>query len=522
MNRLYTVPLFLCFILITSACSPTLSPEDVVHIDVHYDDQLVLSLSDKDEITTILSSLSTEPTTDNLEEYDLAYTMEIRTYEALITYKLLFNRRKEKAMAMSTEGAFSIPFSWLDDYLTALPIPEAFPQYMPPELNITIDGYLTKPGYDQLWQVHPTQTTAYNIEDHMVYSENFKTDQTDFDISGEFDHRNPSRLSLDIIGLDGTEHFESVTLDHLPSPSKHGVYRYELSAFWEDPAVGYSGEIMYHFGVSIELPETYTLNKSSFQPGDCIALLIENPDALDYTVKTSTYDKTIGLFNYGSNLIGLIPLDSRLEPGQYAIEITQTSTGTPLASIAYEVVYKEFQKQYLTVNNTTADLKSDENQAKDNAKFGDAKAYSVGEQLWEGTFLQPVQGRISTEYAMMRYVNGAETSYRHSGIDIAAPEGTPIMAANNGIVTFASDLIISGNVVVLDHGYGLFTSYVHMHKIYVQDGDVVKKGDIIGEVGTTGYSTGPHLHWSVWKNGVYLNPWKFIDEDPLAIFENKL
>jgi len=94
----------------------------------------------------------------------------------------------------------------------------------------------------------------------------------------------------------------------------------------------------------------------------------------------------------------------------------------------------------------------------------------------------------------------------HSGLDLASPEGTPIHATNDGTVVLARELPISGNVVAIDHGDGVVSLYFHQSKILVHDGESVKRGDIIGRVGTTGLSTGPHLHWEMRVDGVPTNP----------------
>ena len=515
----YLLTLLLLIVLAT-ACSPAIDAQDLVHGDVSYNGTLVTSATSSDDLSPYYNYLFLAPSSASLNHTDLAYDLEIRTYDRLLTYKLLFDMTQEKAIAVNQEGSFYIPYSWLTSYLEAYPIPTSFSYLNPPSFQLVIDGHKMPHGMTQSWFLHPTDQVTYPLEAQVATSENYHATTSDIHITGTFSNKSPDALSLDIISFDGSESYDNVTLDALPTPTAEGAYRYELSAYWTSPDTGYSGTIIYNFGVSISLPAAYRMNKSIYEPGDCMTLLIDRPSSLDYRVETPTYTRTTGLFYYGEDLVGLIPLDSRTSPGEYDLYIYEDSTDQLLDTLRYTVAEKTFERQDLTVSSSTASLKSDDNYSKDAAKFGDAKTYSVGEKLWEGTFLQPVEGRISTEYATIRYVNGGDESSRHSGLDIAAPRGTPVLAANNGIVTFASDLIVSGNVIVLDHGYGLFTSYVHLDELYVEKGDTITKGDIIGAVGSTGYSTGPHLHWTVWKNGVYLNPWKFIDEDPLAVFES--
>ena len=98
----------------------------------------------------------------------------------------------------------------------------------------------------------------------------------------------------------------------------------------------------------------------------------------------------------------------------------------------------------------------------------------------------------------------------HNGVDFAANSGTPIMAAYDGTVVGAAYNSSMGNYVMIDHGDGLFTIYMHASELYVSSGQSVSKGETIAAVGSTGRSTGPHLHFSVRLNGEYVNPWNYL------------
>ena len=137
--------------------------------------------------------------------------------------------------------------------------------------------------------------------------------------------------------------------------------------------------------------------------------------------------------------------------------------------------------------------------------------YIVWEKLWEGQFIQPVEGTITSSFGLFRYINGATTPSRHQGVDIAVVEGTPVPASNRGQVVFADFVIMTGNTVVIEHGAGLKTIYMHLSEIDCDAGDMVEQGDIIGLVGTTGYSTGPHLHFEVRIGDQSVSPWPLID-----------
>jgi murein DD-endopeptidase MepM/ murein hydrolase activator NlpD len=124
---------------------------------------------------------------------------------------------------------------------------------------------------------------------------------------------------------------------------------------------------------------------------------------------------------------------------------------------------------------------------------------------------QPVDGRYSSPFGLRRYFND-QPRKPHSGLDIAAPEGTPIQAAESGVVVETGDYFFNGKTVFIEHGQGLVTMYCHLRKIDVETGQTVTRGEKIGEVGKTGRVTGAHLHWSVSLNHAMVDPLLFLDQ----------
>lgn len=129
-------------------------------------------------------------------------------------------------------------------------------------------------------------------------------------------------------------------------------------------------------------------------------------------------------------------------------------------------------------------------------------------------FLKPVDGLISSRYGKKRYINELPRS-PHLALDIAAPTGTKIISPEFGKVILIGDFFYSGNYMIIDHGHGLITSYSHLSEVSVKEGELVNKGQKIGEVGSTGRVTGPHLHWTVYLNQIRINPEIMIDENYL-------
>ena len=127
------------------------------------------------------------------------------------------------------------------------------------------------------------------------------------------------------------------------------------------------------------------------------------------------------------------------------------------------------------------------------------------EREWSGPFSAPAAAPLSDVFGSVRVFNG-KTSSPHLGLDFRVPTGTPVMAMNDGTVLLARPLYFEGNFVVIDHGQGLLTLYLHLSEFKVKEGDQVKRGQLIALSGGTGRATGPHLHAAVRWQGTYLDP----------------
>ena len=137
---------------------------------------------------------------------------------------------------------------------------------------------------------------------------------------------------------------------------------------------------------------------------------------------------------------------------------------------------------------------------------------SSDRQLWFGSFLAPVSEPVSEAFGVKRVFNG-ELKSQHQGLDYHAPRGTRVVAANSGTVLLARRLFFEGNCVVVDHGEGLMTLYMHLSKFKVRTGQKVRRGQLLGLSGATGRATGPHLHLAVRWEGIYLDPEKLLQLD---------
>ena len=197
------------------------------------------------------------------------------------------------------------------------------------------------------------------------------------------------------------------------------------------------------------------------------------------------------------------------KPGIYAIELQAEATAGPTISFQkkFRVQRQRYPRVPLSVpDRYTAPSPEDLRQIEQDkeAKAEVLKTVSP-EREWKGSFAPPVNAEISGVFGVERVFNGSVQS-THQGLDFRVPSGTEVAAVNSGRVILARPMFFEGNWVVIDHGQGLLTLYLHLSKFSVREGDEVSKGQPIGLSGGTGRATGPHLHLAVRWQGVYLNP----------------
>jgi len=202
----------------------------------------------------------------------------------------------------------------------------------------------------------------------------------------------------------------------------------------------------------------------------------------------------------------IVGLGLELKPGQHVLN---TDSGT--RKLNFTVIDKTYPTQNLIIENarlvnpTAADRQRIEKETQ--AMQSLLNRFSNEPQV--SRLQLPLKGRKSSSFGVRRILNG-QARNPHSGMDIAAAQGTPILAAAAGTVVLTEDLFYTGNTVVIDHGQGLTTLYAHLHSVDTELGAIITANQQIGTVGATGRATGPHLHWSVGLNGSWVNPELFL------------
>ena len=239
---------------------------------------------------------------------------------------------------------------------------------------------------------------------------------------------------------------------------------------------------------------------------------IEYPADKDYKITFKNSYIKIRSFNENNRKIALIPVHYSTPEGVYTVKISEGDN--EVLSKTVKILDGNFKKSYITVSKTMSEKRSEKNMKAMTNFVAEAKKSPAEKKLWDSNFILPVQSKISSPFGAMRFVNNKVVGY-HSGIDFPVPVGTTLKASNSGKVVLARELTTTGNTIVIDHGMNVFSSYAHMSSLNVKEGEIIKKGDIIGKSGNTGFTTGPHLHFTISIGTTFVNPHIFLDSPVL-------
>ena len=265
-------------------------------------------------------------------------------------------------------------------------------------------------------------------------------------------------------------------------------------------------------GKTTACPEDFSVQASStVKQGEVLKVSIRNGK---HPCKTASLAGQKACFfeqKDGSSL-ALIPVSVFAKPGVERLSIYDAQ-GKLLKSMEITIQDAHYKTQNVTVSKSTAGLKPLPGELEAIQALKDTVSPV---RYWEEPFISPTGDCQNSPFGVKRYHNGKPTGDYHKGVDLRSPAGRPIKAINDGKVQIARMYRLHGGTVGLDHGHGVGSIYIHMSKIAVQPGEMVKKGQIIGYVGSTGFATGPHLHWGLYVSGLPVNPNQWISGVPIC------
>ncbi len=217
--------------------------------------------------------------------------------------------------------------------------------------------------------------------------------------------------------------------------------------------------------------------------------------------------RTIRLFpQSGGDSLGLMPVDVLAKPGAYELEWLDAE-GQVIHKAQVTVLNAHYAKQNVVLTKALSSLRSTSEERSTVAVF--LKEVSPT-RYWEQPFEDPVPGCITSPFGVTRLHNGKPTGEYHAGLDQRGAFGSPIHAFAGGTAKIVQKFTLRGGTVAIDHGQGFESIYLHMSSFAVKEGEQVNKGDVIGYVGTSGRSTGPHLHWTLYANGEAVSPMQWV------------
>lgn len=262
-------------------------------------------------------------------------------------------------------------------------------------------------------------------------------------------------------------------------------------------------------------PVTISITPPSPFPGEPVKVTLNSLDSISKVKSLTFNDKPLAIFEEEGKLATLIGLDFHEKPGSYPLVLTLDDNQKIESSIEVrkrELISADFDiPEQLGGNTSKAEHELTTTLSKDSAILNSVTTQVSPEKLWSGQFRFPLEGSpvVTDVYGYSRKTGSVSLS--HLGTDFRAAEGTPVYAINSGKVAYTGTLRNFGETVIIDHGLGLMTLYMHLSEINVKMGDRAEKGDPIAKSGSTGYSLGPHLHLSVRINGLSIDPQKFLE-----------
>lgn len=243
------------------------------------------------------------------------------------------------------------------------------------------------------------------------------------------------------------------------------------------------------------------------QQGGTVLIRVAQPDSVSVTGtfngKPLTFIPGTG---YSYALVG-ISRCAKTGPALLAVTWTDSFGASSVETATVTIEATAFVVQKLKLPTGKGALLDSALQTREAAQLAALVTKLTPTRFWSGAWRQPLYGPISSAFGTRRSYNGGPVGVcGHEGTDFDVDANTPIYAPARGRVVFAGATQVRGNMTVIDHGVGVFSAYYHQAAIDVQVGQMVEPGMLIGKVGTTGLSTGPHLHWSVFVNGEYVDP----------------
>ena len=281
--------------------------------------------------------------------------------------------------------------------------------------------------------------------------------------------------------------------------------------WYEDAERTYYGELTYSFGATVAAPAEFYPGVTTAVVGEFVSITavnVKDPSKITFTSEPSiNYEPVFVVDETDTKYVrGLVPFDVNLVPGTYVFTLSYAGT---TQQISFELTERNINTKEYDIDEATVTTYFTESAKNDFLSTTAEAAKSVtGKKLWDGYFLQGEEyNSITFGFGHVRNIASADTKYNHPGVDYNSGAGVDVKAANGGTVVYAGVLELTGYTVIIDHGFGLKTWYWHMSENTVKVGEVVKRDDVIGKTGKTGFTNQNGVHIGMSVCDVFVSPY---------------
>lgn len=470
----------------------TTNPEDISAIKLSYnaDHQLI-----QEDHYSIYFPIIQSKKTDNISHKNTTALGKItfeKNYKKEVEYSLFLNETTKKLIATNKKYTYVV-----NSHLTQKILSQPFYDFLYSK------DFPTLKLYDNQALIDPSQQKIklnYKKANNKFYPyNNEKKSNATYKITVqtplELNIPNSTFLKIQSLSTNRILYEQSFSTENtLFIPETNGMYAYTFTEFITTPTQ--KGTITTTYTFHVDNPPKVTFSNTTCEQGNFLSVTLKNIKDLKKFTFNQPFVDNISFYSTSPNeKIAYIPISYRTDPGIY--NITYRLKGKTHTQ-KIKVLKRNFKIQYLYISKETMNKTSNQEAYEQYYNYYYPSRYtSSKKKYYTENFILPVSGRLTTEFGERRFINDRPTSYHHAGLDIAADTGTPVKATNRGKITLSMFLDLTGNTIVIDHGQGLFSVYFHLNSRRVEKDQIVERGEIIGEVGSTGRSTGAHLHFTM-------------------------
>jgi murein DD-endopeptidase MepM/ murein hydrolase activator NlpD len=268
----------------------------------------------------------------------------------------------------------------------------------------------------------------------------------------------------------------------------------------------------------IDPAEPIVLAPPKVAQGDPFMIRVRAPGASQVVAAIS--DRSYPLFPAGQDTFAaVLGVDVETSPGDQTVHLTIVDSGGSAAPSVVQLEVRDglFREETIELDEQIGETLNEEARRQELEMLQGVWSHVIADRHWQGLWSPPVTSTVSSPFGTKRTYAAIDTTGRHTGMDFRGAPETSVHAPARGRVAFVGELVVRGNTVWIDHGWGVYSGYFHLTEAVVEQDTMVEPGDVLGTIGATGMTTGPHLHWEIRTHGLPVQPLQWLISDVGAI-----